>query len=74
MPLGFMPLLEVDGKPLSQSMAINRLLARRFGMFLRCNLNAKGKSEDLIPRMTDNTIMAKRKRTKEQTTKHYTEN
>jgi hypothetical protein len=34
----------------------------------------KGKSEDLIPRMTDNTIMAKRKRTKEQTTKHYTEN
>ena len=40
MPLGFMPLLEVDGKPLSQSMAINRFLARRFGMFSRCNLNA----------------------------------
>ena len=33
MPLGFMPLLEVDGKPLSQSMAINRLLARRFGLY-----------------------------------------
>ena len=40
MPLGFMPLLEFDGKPLSQSMAINRLLARQFGMFLKCNLNA----------------------------------
>jgi hypothetical protein len=34
---------------------------------------SKGKSEDLIPRMTDNT-MAKSKRTKGQTTKHYTEN
>lgn len=31
-PLGTLPILEVDGKSLSQSYAINRFLARKFGL------------------------------------------
>ncbi|GMT23180.1 hypothetical protein PFISCL1PPCAC_14477 [Pristionchus fissidentatus] len=35
MPFGQMPLLEVDGKPLPQSFAIFRYLAKEFGTFFR---------------------------------------
>lgn len=33
-PFGQLPILEVDGKPIPQSIAIARFLAKRFGKFL----------------------------------------
>ena len=39
MPLGFMPLLEVDGRKLSQSMAVTRFIAKRCGeLYIQCTM------------------------------------
>ena len=39
MPLGFMPLLEVDGRQLSQSMAVTRFIAKRCGeLYIQCRM------------------------------------